>query len=163
MWSSHELPTLWSWSPKMCSSHKLPNIQISTGLLTLFPEDAEFVESAGNPHCGFKNAEFEWIAPSMEFKWIPQFHFQKCGVHLNCPFFLWRMWSSNELPTVVFKTAEFVSSPHFVFQNAESARTLHWVFEKCGVHMNSPLCGVHLNCCLVFKKCGVQTNSPLWF
>ena len=50
-----------------------------------------------------------------------------------------------------------------ISKNAESTWTLPCVFEKCRVHMNSPLCRVCLNCCLVFKKCGVRLDSPLYF
>ena len=38
------------------------------------------------------------------------------GVWLNFLFCFYKMQSSNELPTVVFKNGEFVSSPHSVFK-----------------------------------------------
>ena len=99
------------------------------------------------------------------------------------------MQSSNELPYVFSKNAEFVSTSHLFLQNAESAGTPHCACKKCGFQTNSssaesawtPIlflqnaefkrtphyvlqkCGICFNFPPVFTNCGVHVNSPLCF
>ena len=163
MQSLNELPPQWS-------SNELPNFIFKSVEFKCTPPSVEFNQS---PHCDSQKCEVHLNSPScfykmwsllelstlflqhMEFKWTPPF---VESARTSC-----KMQSSNELPTVFLKMRSLFRVPTLFLKRAESAWPLHWVFEKCGVHTNSPLYGVRLDCHLVFKKCGVQTNSPLYF
>ena len=91
---------------------QFPKTRSPLELPTLF---LQIVESAWTVHCVVVNCGVYTNSPL-------------CVVCLKSPFCFSIMQSSKKLPTLVFKNAEFVSTPHLFLQNAEFAWTLHWVF-----------------------------------
>ena len=177
MQSLFHLPTLFY---KMCSPLEPPlsflKMQSLHKLLTVISEKAE---SAWTLPVYLKNAEFTRAShlqsllelPSAVSAWTPVLFLQnaefkrtshsvlqKCAVQTNSPLCSPKMRSSNELPTVFSKNAEFKCAVRFNFplhfykmcslpeppsvflKNAESAWVPPSVFQKCWAQTKFLLC-----------------------
>ena len=108
---------------KVWSSNALPPLQSSTKVLTVIPKNAK---STWIPHPVFTKCGACLNSPLCFCNTWSLNEFPPLWVCLNFLFWFYKMQSSNELPTVVFKNVEFVSSPHSVF-------------EKGGICLSSPL------------------------
>ena len=74
---------------------------------------------------------------NVQSNWTPQCLFKKCRVCLSTPFCFSKMQSSNEVPAVFYKDAEFISTPHAVFTKV-CLNPPHCLSRKC--QTNSLLC-----------------------